>query len=150
MANHRWTRLWPYYELTAIRRKSDKWPGNVMSLTQRSTTSSKVGHFTKKASNMVLMNKRSNLFYNTLIHTYDFGNRSKDFPPKLGMKLGDNKSKKIARALFYKNFHFDKIWTNVPTKCPFLVKIAVFGTLQKIGSNKFSKIAPKVGPKIVL
>ena len=66
------------------------------------------------------------------------------------MKLGDNKGKKIAELFFEKNSHFAQIWPNVPKKWPFLAEIAVFGTLRKNSSNKFSKIALKVGPKIVL
>ena len=33
---------------------------------------------------------------------------------KLGMKLGDNKGKKIARPIFDKNSHFGRVWPNVP------------------------------------
>ena len=32
---------------------------------------------------------------------------------KLGMKLGDNKGKKIAQPVFYKNIHFGRFWPNV-------------------------------------
>ena len=97
-----------------------------------------------------LLNQRSDRFYNiTLVRSFvrlsriDLGNRSKDFS-KLGMKFGDNKGKKIAET----DFH-----TNSLLSCQ---KMAIFGQnhsfwdIAKNGSNKFCKIALKVGPKIVL
>ena len=60
------------------------------------------------------------------------------------MNLGDNKDKKIAEPFFEKNSHFAQIWPNVPKNGQF------FGHCEKNSSNKLSKIAIKVGPKIVL
>ena len=60
------------------------------------------------------------------------------------MEFGDNKGKQIARP--DKNSHFGRFWPNVAK----MAKITVFGTLQKNDFNKFSKIALKVSPKIVL
>ena len=47
------------------------------------------------------------------------------------MKLGENKGKKVAEPFFEKNSHFAQIWPK-GKKLPFLAKIKVFGTLQKI------------------
>ena len=33
---------------------------------------------------------------------------------KFGMRIGDNKGKKIAEPVFEKNSHFAQIWPNVP------------------------------------
>ena len=56
---------------------------------------------------------------------------------KLGMKLGDNKGKKIARPIFYKNSHFGRFWPNVPK----IGQNHSFWDFAKKDSNKFSKIA---------
>ena len=66
---------------------------------------------------------------------------------KLGMKLGDDTGKKIARPDFYKNSHFGRFWPNVAKKWP---KSQFLGLREKNDSNKFSKFALKVSHKIVL
>ena len=59
----------------------------------------------------------------------DLGNSSKDFS-ELGMKLGNNKGKKIARPDFEKSLILAKFGLTCE-KWPFLAKISAFGTLQK-------------------
>ena len=70
--------------------------------------------------------------------------------PKLGMTLEDIKGKKIAEPFFVKNSHFAQIWPNVPKNDHFDPKSEFAGQCQKNDSNIFSKIALKVGAKIVL
>ena len=61
--------------------------------------------------------------------------------PKLGMKLGDNKGKKIAERIFEKNSHFAQIWPNVRKNGHFLAKIAVFlGHCEKMAPTNFLKL----------
>ena len=65
---------------------------------------------------------------------------------KLGMKLGDNKGKNSTAQFFYKNSQFGRFWPNVPKNGQNLS----FWDFAKNHCNKFSKIALKVSPKIVL
>ena len=66
---------------------------------------------------------------------------------KLGMKLGDNKGKEIARPDFFIKI---LILTDFGQTCQKMAKNHSFGTLRKKHSKKFSEIALKLSPKIVL
>ena len=68
---------------------------------------------------------------------------------KLGIKLGENKGKKI-EVLFLKKIIILPKFGLTCQKMAILAKIAVFLILQKNSSNKLSISALKVGPKIVL
>ena len=70
--------------------------------------------------------------------------------PKLGMKLGDNKGKKIAELFLRKILILPKFGLTCEKLAIFGQNCSFWDFAKKNDSHKFSKIALKVGPKIVL
>ena len=111
-------------------------------------------NFSLKKDPGIFLNQRSDRFYNftfvPMSVTQLILQTAPRIFPKLGIKLGDNKVKKIPEPIFWEKFSFCPNLAKCAEKWPFRPEISVFGTLQKNDFNKFSKIVLKVGPKIVL
>ena len=91
-------------------------------------------HFLFFNSSFILfLNQRSDGFYNfTLVlssvcHEL-ISETAPRISPKLGIKFGDNKGKKIADPFYEENSHLSLIWPKVPEKWPFWPKITFFVT----------------------
>ena len=59
---------------------------------------------------------------------------------KLGMKLGDNKGKKIARLIFAKNSDFGRFWPNMPKNSHFGPKSQFLGICEETAPPNFLKL----------